>query len=279
MRPPRRLRHGEEATLVEHLDELRSRILISLAALVVGTVVAFAFQHKLLHVLVQPLPAKRRHLLTLGVAEPFLVTFKIAIWTGLGLAFPVVLWQIWGFFAPAVQERSQRLVMGFVAFSSTLLAGGVVFAYYVVLPAALKFLTSYNDQTYNIQIRASDYFSFVLLTLVGVGVVFELPIFVLALVRLGVLTSRRLRHTRRLGYFIVACVAVALPGVDPVTTTLEAIPLFVLYEGSIWLSVLLERVWMRDADAWTSTPDDDESDEPDEWTPEPDDETEDLDEL
>ena len=269
MRPPRRLRHGEEATLVEHLDELRSRILISLATLIVGTIVAFVFQHHILHWLSQPLPParKKQGLLTLGVAEPFLVTFKISIWAGLGLAFPVVLWQIWGFFAPAVAERSQRLVAVFVAFSSALLACGVVFAYYVVLPAALKFLTSYNEQSFNIQIRATDYYNFVLLTLVGVGVVFELPVFVLALVRLGVLTSNRLRHTRRLGYFIVAVVAVALPGIDPVTTTLEAIPLFVLYEGSIWLSVLMERYWMRrtddayepvDMDGW------DEPDEPDE---------------
>ena len=248
MRTPRRLRHGEEATLVEHLDELRSRILISLATLVIGAIVAFAFQHWLLHVLVQPLPPKRRHLLTLGVAEPFLVTFKLCIWAGLGLAFPVVLWQIWGFFAPAVAERSQRLVAAFVAFSSALLVGGVVFAYYVVLPAALKFLTSYNDQSFDIKIRAADYFGFVLLTLVGVGVVFELPVFVLALVKLGVLTSDRLRHTRRMGYFIVAVVAVLLPGIDPVTTTLEAIPLFVLYEGSIWLSVLMERYWNSDSE-------------------------------
>lgn len=245
MRPPRRLDHGEEATLVEHLDELRSRIFISLISLVIGTVVAFVFQHKLLHWLGQPLPAKKRELLTLGVVEPFLVTFKICIWAGLGLAFPVVLWQLWGFFAPAVQERSQRLVAVFVAFSSALLACGVVFAYYVVLPAALKFLTSYNDQAFNIQIRAADYYSFVLLTLVGVGIVFELPVFVLALVRLGVLTSHRLRHTRRMGYFIVVVIAVLLPGIDPVTTTLEAIPLILLYEGSIWLSVIMERYWMR----------------------------------
>ena len=248
MRPPRRLSHGEEATLVEHLDELRSRIFISLIALVLGTIIAFAFQHKLLHWLGQPLPAKKRNLLTLGVVEPFLVTFKICIWAGLALAFPVVLWQIWGFFAPAVQERSQRAVAVFVAFSSALLACGVVFAYYVVLPAALKFLTSYNDQAFNIQIRAADYYSFVLLTLVGVGVVFELPIFVLALVKLGVVTSHRLRHTRRMGYFIVAIVAVLLPGIDPVTTTLEALPLFALYEGSIWLSVIMERYWNRDSE-------------------------------
>jgi sec-independent protein translocase protein TatC len=248
MRPPRRLSHGEEATLVEHLDELRSRIFISLIALVVGTIVAFAFQHRLLHWLGQPLPADKRQLLTLGVVEPFLVTFKVCIWAGLGLAFPVVLWQVWGFFAPAVHERSQRMIAVFVAFASVLLVCGVLFAYYLVLPAALKFLTSYNDQAFNIQIRATDYYGFVLLTLVGVGVVFELPIFVLALVRLGVVTSYRLRHTRRMGYFIVAVVAVLLPGIDPITTTLEAIPLFALYEGSIWLSVVMERYWNRDSE-------------------------------
>lgn len=245
MRLPRRLRHGEEATLVEHLDELRSRIIVSLLALVLTTIVAFVFQHRVLGWLSGPLPADRKKLTTFGVAEPFLTTFKVSMWVGLGIAFPIVLWQVWGFFAPAVEERSQRILVGFVAFASALLVGGVVFGYYVVLPKALTFLTHYNDQTFNILLRATDYYNFVLLVLVGMGVVFELPIFVLALVRLGIVTSARLRRTRRVGYFIVAVVAVLLPGVDPVTTTLEAIPLFVLYEGSIWLSVAMERYWSR----------------------------------
>jgi sec-independent protein translocase protein TatC len=245
MKRPRRLRHGEEATLVEHLDELRSRIIVSLLALAVCTIVAFVFQHRILHWLSGPLPHDRKRLITFGVAEPFLTTFKISLWVGLGAALPIVLWQTWSFLAPAVEERTQRVVASFVAFSAGLLAAGISFGYYVVLPKALSFLTHYNDQTFNVQIRASDYYSFVLLVLVGVGVVFELPIFVLALVRLGVLTSRRLRRTRRVGYFIVAVVAVLLPGIDPVTTSLEALPLFALYEGSIWLAVLLERHWAR----------------------------------
>ncbi len=247
MRLPRRLRHGEEATLVEHLDELRSRIIVSLAIVIVFTIVAFVFQHDILHWLSAPLPPKRRAqgLLTLGVAEPFLVTFKISLWVGVGAAFPVLLWQVWGFFAPAVGEHTQRVLVGFVLFATVLLVAGVLFGYYIVLPKALSFLTNYNDQTFNIQIQASNYYSFVLLVLVAMGVVFELPIFVLALVRLGIVTSYRLRHTRRVGYFIVAVVAVALPGIDPVTTALEAVPLFALYEGSIWLSVLFERYWNR----------------------------------
>lgn len=245
MRLPRRLSHGEEATLVEHLDELRSRIITSLAVLIVFAIVAFVFQHRILNWLSGPLPADREKLTTFGVAEPFLVTFKISLWVGFGAAFPVVLWQVWGFLAPAVEERTQRVVASFVAFASVLLVGGVAFGYYVVLPKALSFLTHYNDNTFNILIRASDYYNFVLLVLVGVGVVFELPIFVLALVRIGILTSYRLRHTRRVGYFLVAVVGVLLPGIDPVTTTLETVPLFILYEGSIWLAVVMERYWAR----------------------------------
>ena len=245
MRLPRRLRHGEEASLVEHLDELRSRLITSLVTLVLCAIVAFVFQHRILHWLSGPLPADREKLTTFGVPEPFLVTFKISLWVGFGVAFPIILWQVWGFLAPAVEERTQRVVAVFVAFASLLLVAGVAFGYYVVLPKALSFLTHYNDKTFNILIRASDYYNFVLLVLVGVGVVFELPIFVLALVRLGVLTSYRLRHTRRVGYFFVAVVGVLLPGIDPVTTTLETVPLFVLYEGSIWLAVLMERYWAR----------------------------------
>ena len=248
MRLPRRLRHGEEATLVEHLDELRSRLIVCIGAVVVCTIFAFAFQHRILNWLSQPLPENRQHLLTLGVAEPFITTFKVSLWVGLGLALPIVLWQLWSFLAPAIAEGTQRTVASFVIFSTALLVAGVAFAYYLVLPKALSFLTHYNDQFFNIQIRASDYYNFVLLVLVGVGIVFELPIFVLALVRLGIVTSGKLRKTRRVGYFIVAIVAVLLPGIDPVTTTLEAIPLFVLYEGSIWLAVFFERRWQRSGD-------------------------------
>ena len=242
-RLPRRLRHGEEATLVEHLDELRSRIFVSLGALAVGFTVAFVFHHRLIHWLNRPLPdaVSNKQPITLGVAEPFLTSVKVSLAVGLALALPVVLWQLWSFLAPAVEEHAQRTVVFFVLFSTVLLVAGIAFGYFLVLPSALGFLTHYDDTLYNVQIRARDYFSFALLVLMGVGVLFELPVFVLSLVRLGVLSTRTLRKNRRLGYFIVAVVAVLLPGIDPVTTTLEAIPLMVLYEGSIWLSVLMER--------------------------------------
>lgn len=238
---PRRLRHGEEATLVEHLDELRTRIFVCLGALALGFVVAFVFRHTLLHWLNAPLPAGRGKPITLGVAEPFLTSFKISLLAGLGLALPVVLWQLWSFLAPAVEEHAQRLVFLFVLLASVLLVAGVAFGYWVVLPQAVHFLTNFDQSQYQIQLRARDYYGFVMTVLLAVGLVFQLPIFILALVRLDVLSTQTLRRNRRLGYFIVAVIAVLLPGVDPVTTTLETVPLVVLYEASIWLAVLVER--------------------------------------
>jgi sec-independent protein translocase protein TatC len=255
MRLPRRLGHGEEATLVEHLDELRTRIIVSLVALAATTTVAFVFHHHLIRWLERPLPSDRRELITFGVAEPFLTSFKISLMAGIALAFPILLWQLWSFLAPAFEESSQRVVALFVGFASLLLACGVAFGYWLVLPQALHFLTHYDDQFYNINIRARDYFSFATAVLLGVGIVFELPIFVLGLVRIGILTTYTLRHNRRLGYFVVAVIAVLLPGIDPVTTTFEGIPLVVLYEGSIWLAVLLERRWgVREAEAAAAEP-------------------------
>jgi len=107
----------------------------------------------------------------------------------------------------------------------------------------VHFLTSYDSNVYDIQVRASSYYSFAILVLLAVGLVFELPIVVLGLVRIGITTSAKLRRNRRIGYVAVAALAVALPGVDPVTTMFEMVPLIVLYESSIWLSVIFERRW------------------------------------
>jgi len=240
-RLPRRLGHTEEATLVEHLDELRSRIIVCLLAVGAAFIVAYVFHADLIHWLERALPEKHRHLLTLGVAEPFLTSIWVSIWAGFLIAMPVVLWQLWSFLAPAFEAHTQRLVAYFVLLSTVLLAFGLTFGYFVALPAAVHFLTNYDNTLFNVQIRARDYITFSMTVLLAVALVFELPIFVLALVRLGVLTTQQLRSNRRLGYFIVAVVGVLLPGIDPVTTAVETIPLWILYEFSIWLSVFIER--------------------------------------
>src|SRR6266699_2379822 len=160
MRVPRRLRPGEEASLVEHLDELRNRLIISLLALAVGFAVAFAFHGDLLHWLNQALPPGKRKPVTFGVTEPFVTSIKISIYAGFALALPVVLWQFWSFLAPAIQEHAQRTVAAFVVLASGLFAGGMAFAYWLVLPPAVHFLTNYDQQPYRIEVRASYYYSF-----------------------------------------------------------------------------------------------------------------------
>jgi sec-independent protein translocase protein TatC len=240
-RLPRRLRYGEEATLVEHLEELRQRIFVCLGALLVGFVVTYAIHRHLLHWLNRPLPAHVGKPITLGVAEPFLTVMKLSLYGAVILAAPVILWQVWGFFAPAVEESQERRVLLFVLFASALLVAGIVFGYFVALPAAVHYLTNYDKAEFNIQIRAKDYYGFTTMVMLAMAVVFEMPVFILALVRLGILSTRQLRRNRRIGYFAVACIGVALPGVDPITTVIEIIPLWVLFEGSIWLAYFVER--------------------------------------
>jgi sec-independent protein translocase protein TatC len=240
-RLPRRLAHGEEATLVEHLGELRARIVISLVGIAVGFGVAYAVHGHLIHWLENALPANHRKLTTLSPAEPFLTSMWISLYAGFLLALPIVIYQVWAFFAPAFAMHTQRIVVALAAFAGVLAAGGLMFGYFVALPAAVHFLTNYDSSLYAIQIRAKDYLSFAAVVLFAVTIVFEVPIVILGLVRIGVLSSAKLRRNRRLGYVIMAAIAVALPGVDPVTTTMEMVPLWVLFEGSIWLSVLLER--------------------------------------
>jgi sec-independent protein translocase protein TatC len=238
---PRRLNHGDEATLVEHLEELRQRMFVCIGTLIVGAIVGFIFHHRIIHWLILALPHQHRQLLTLSPGEPFITSMWVSLYAGFLFAMPVILWQLWGFLIPAFDPGHERMLRLFVLLATTLLVAGVAFGYFVALPSATSFLTNYDNSIYDIQIRAKDYLSFAVKVLIGMAIVFELPIFVIGLTRLGVISTHTLRTKRRIGYFIVACVAVALPGVDPITTTFEAIPLAILYELSIWLSVLLDR--------------------------------------
>jgi sec-independent protein translocase protein TatC len=208
-----------------------------------GTTLAYAFHHRIVWWLTNRLPIHHRHLLTLTVTEPFTTSLKVSLAAGFALALPVVLWQIWGFFAPAINPGTQRSIRGLTAFASLLLVAGIAFGYRIALPAALKFLVHYDNGIYNVQIRAADYISFAILVLAACGAVFELPVVVLGLVRVRALTSAKLRRNRKLGYMIVAAIGVALPGVDPVTTIIETIPLAILFEASIWLAVVFEKRW------------------------------------
>jgi sec-independent protein translocase protein TatC len=239
-RLPRRLGHGEEATLEEHLEELRARLIVIIGAVVLTTVLAYVFHNHILDWLNKPLPPHFRPV-TLGVAEPFTITLTVCFWAGLVLALPIVLWQLWEFFIPAVDPRVERKLLLLVAFSVALGAAGVAFGYEVLLPRAIHFLTNYDKQHFHHLIQAKPYYNFVVTILVGIVVVFQTPLAVLGLVALGILSSRSLRRQRRYGYAITAAIALALPGPDLVTTFLELLPMWALYEGSIWLAVAFER--------------------------------------
>jgi sec-independent protein translocase protein TatC len=240
---PRRLRHGEEATLVEHLGELRARLFIALGALAVGFIVAYAFHGRLLDWLNRPLPDNLGKPTTFSPIEPFATSIVVSLWAGLLLALPVVLWQLWSFLAPAFEEGRQRSMVVLVGFATVLGLGGVLFGYYVILPPAIHFLTNYDSSHFNIQIRARDYYRFVSFVLLGVALAFEVPVFVLALVRLRILSAAQLRHTWRVGIFVMVVIGVLLPGVDPVSTILSVIPLVLLYVLAIGLATFLEPRW------------------------------------
>jgi sec-independent protein translocase protein TatC len=241
---PRRLGHGEEATLVEHLDELRSRLIIALVVIIPIFLVTFTFHEQIMEWLTGPLPDDTE-LVTLGVTEPFTVAVKVSLIAALAIALPVLLWQTWSFLAPAVEPHLQRTVLVFVFFATALFVAGVAFMYFVVLPRALGFLTSFDEGLYADQIRASYYYTFAAMTLLAGGLAFLMPIFVLGLVRLGVVTSHQLRRNRKIAFVGLLVFAILLPTVDPVSLAFEVVPLVLLFEMAIWLSVFMERRWHR----------------------------------
>ncbi len=241
---PRRLQPDEEATLVEHLGELRHRLVVCLLAFIPAFAVAYAAHDWLIGKLKDLLPEGTK-LVTLGVTEPFTTSLKVSFFAAAAIVLPVLLWQIWAFLAPAVDHSTQRIISVFVVFATALFLTGVAFCYFVILPKALGFLIGFDGDLYEEQVRASYFLSFVTLTMFATGLAFLMPIFVLALVRIGVLSSMTLRRNRRIGYVAMLAFAILLPTVDPVSLALEVVPLWILFEVSIWLSAFMEKRWAR----------------------------------
>jgi sec-independent protein translocase protein TatC len=225
----------ERLTLVEHLDELRTRIIVCLIALVLTCGLCFWQNHTLIDIVNTPLPNDIKPI-TLSPAEPFLTTFKLSMYAGVILALPILLYQAYAFVLPALSPVEKRVIVPFLLMVPVLFIAGVVFGYYIVLPAALKFLLNFNDTIFNNQIRASDYYGFVTLTLLAMGIVFQVPMGILAVVRLGITTPEQLAKNRRYAYLILAVIAMLLPGTDPITMLVELVPLLILYEFSIVLA-------------------------------------------
>lgn len=223
-------------------------MIVVLGVLAVTFGLAYGFRKDVIEFLYRPIPDDLRdNIITLSVAEPFITSLTVSLWAGIAVALPIVLWQMWAFVAPAFSEADQRVVSRLVFVGSILFLCGMAFAYFIVLPAAIPFLLGFDSEIYDIQIRARDFLSFSWVTMLAVGIVFEMPMVLLGLVRLGILTADKLRNNRRIGIVAAVTVAVVLPGVDPVTTIIEAIPLLILFEATIWLSVFFERRWLAAA--------------------------------
>ncbi|MEA2440285.1 MAG: sec-independent protein translocase protein TatC [Thermoleophilaceae bacterium] len=250
-RKQRPVGHEDRLTLVEHLDELRTRIVISVFAFVVALVLCFWQNHLLLDIINDPLP-KNAKPITLSPTEPFTTTLTVAAYAALLIALPIVLYQLYAFVLPAFSPTEKKVAVPLLLMVPFLFVAGAVFAYFVVVPAALTFLLNFNDTQFNTQIRARDYYSFVLLTLVAAGIVFQVPVGVLGLTRLGILTPAKLKKNRRYAYLGCAVAAALLPGVDPVSMLIEMVPLIVLYELSILLSVFFGRSSAEAADRLAS---------------------------
>jgi sec-independent protein translocase protein TatC len=307
----RAISHDARLPLLTHVDELRMRLIVSVAALTVAFGFAFWQNHALLSVLNHPLanattgalehsrgplaqsartqealrvalnrqrvafellarhstrrPAAERRALasaaqadahavaatpselpgrqpvTLGLGEPFSQTVAVSGYFALLLALPVILFQLYAFVIPAFSQRERRVATPMLALVPVLFAAGLAFGYFVVLPGAVGFLQNFNAGSFDALVQARSYYQFVLFTLLATGVLFQIPVAVIGLNRMGILSARQLREHRR--YAIVAIVALGLllPGSDPVTTVLELIPMLVLFELSIVAATVLER--------------------------------------
>jgi sec-independent protein translocase protein TatC len=231
--------HDDRLSLVDHLDELRTRIILSLLTFGVAVGLCFWQNHLILRIVNDPLNGRKP--ITLGVAEPFTTTFTLSAYAAILISLPVVLYQLYAFILPAFTPTERRVAMPLLLMVPFLFIGGVVFGYYVVLPAALKFLLHFNTDQFRVEIRARDYYSFVTMTLVACGLLFQIPVGILGLNRLGIVTPRQLRKNRRYAILAIAVLAMLLPGVDPVSMIIEMVPMIVLYELSILLAVAFGR--------------------------------------
>jgi sec-independent protein translocase protein TatC len=233
--------HDDQLSLVDHLDELRSRLIYSLFFFAIAFAVCGWQNNRILEIVNKPLPDKYDQPLTFGVTEPFTTTFTNAAYAAILISLPFILYQVYAFVLPAFSPDEKRIAKPLMLMVPVLFIAGVVFCYFVVLPPATDFLLSFNASEFNTQVRARDYYSFSTLTMLAMGLGFQVPVGILALTRLNIVTVEQLRKNRRYAILAIAVLASLLPTIDPVTMLLEMVPLLILYELSIVLAATLGR--------------------------------------
>ena len=225
----------KELSLVQHLREFRDRLMVACIAIAITTAISFLFTTDIIKLLL--LPSGVTKLIALSPTENFTTYFRVALFSGFALAMPVILYEIFAYIDPALHPNERRFALTLGPFVLLLFVLGMLFCYLILLPSALKFLLNFGSEVIDNQLRASEYLSFVTLFIVGMGVIFEMPVLIYALIRLGVvqrswLTSRR-RYVFLLSFIIAA---VLTPTPDPFNQSLVAIPIYLLFELGLLLS-------------------------------------------
>lgn len=228
--------HEDELSLVEHLDELRTRLIIVIAAFSFVLAICFWQNHAILDIVNGPLP-DGKHPSTFGVSEAFMSTLTVSAYAALIIVCPVIIYQFYAFVVPAFSDDERRVAWPLMLLAPLLFVSGCVFGYFIVLPPAVHFLLNFNSDQFNVLIRATDYYTFFGMTVLAMGAIFEMPLAILIAARMGIVTSAQLRSNRRYAIVVIAVIAMLLPGVDPVSMLIEMVPLLFLFELSIWLTV------------------------------------------
>jgi sec-independent protein translocase protein TatC len=231
----RPISHEDRLSVVDHLDELRSRLIVSVVAFCIAWALTVWQNDLVLEIMNSPLPAGKEPI-TLGPAEAFTTTLMIAAYFALILAAPVILYELYAFILPAFSPSERRVATPLLILVPFLFIAGVVFCYFVVLGPALHFLLNFNSDEFNTQVRAKDYYSFVSLIMLSMGLGFQIPVGILAACKIGLTSAEKLRRNRRYAIVVIVILASLLPTLDPVTLMLESLPFYLLYELSIVLA-------------------------------------------
>jgi sec-independent protein translocase protein TatC len=239
----RQLEHDEEATLVEHLSELRDRLIACVVVLALAFAVAFWRYHDLFHILNAQLPHKLEESkpITTEIGEAFTLTLLISLYSALLVTFPFTLYQLYSYLIPAVSKEAGTRFKPVLVLIPLLFLGGAAFGYFVVVPSAVRFLYFWASDEVNPLPRARSIYPFEMTMMFVMGLIFEMPAAAWVLARLRVLSSRLLKKNRRIAIVLLAAGAAALPGTDPISMLLELVPLLLLFEVSIQVVRAVER--------------------------------------
>jgi sec-independent protein translocase protein TatC len=272
--PSREPRDEMRMTLIEHLGELRARIIKVAIAFFLASIVAFIFVDWIFEFMLAPAPQLKGKLFVTGVTEPLITDIKLALFTALLVTIPIILYQVWAFVAPAVGDMGRAFTYILITMASSLFLAGVVFGYFVVLPIGLKFLFAYGGERYSEIISGEKYLPFVTRFLLAFGIVFEFPAATYVGAKLELVDAPLLKKYRKHAIVINTVLAAALtPGQDPFSMILMAVPMIVMYEVSIIIARYvnpttevtaheLARNSEEDDEGEGSEPEEDEADEP-----------------